>query len=70
MSQEPQPSTSAMEGKREFKYIHRKGGTILLHAGYQLTKKSTYKSGATVWECHIRKKTKCAGTIKIQVSFS
>lgn len=65
MSGNSQPGPS---GSSDLKQIHRKGGTILLHAGHQFTKKSTCKSGAEVWECHLRKKNKCPGTIKIKVS--
>ncbi|CAG9136491.1 unnamed protein product [Plutella xylostella] len=59
-----QPGISG--GSGDLKYINRKGGTILLHAGHQFTKKSLYKSGAVVWECHLRKKNKCTGTLKIK----
>lgn len=66
MSQEPQAGPSG--GDFEMRYVHRKGGTILLRAGYQFTKKETYKSGVAVWECYLRKKTKCHGKIQIKVS--
>ncbi|KAJ8718895.1 hypothetical protein PYW07_016451 [Mythimna separata] len=63
-SEESSPGPSGE--KYGLKYINRKGGTVLLYAGYQFTKKCTYKSGAIVWECHLRKKTKCTGTITIR----
>lgn len=58
-----QPGTSG--GRSVLEFIQRKGGTILLHAGHQFTKKTTNKNGETTWECHLRKKTKCTGTMKI-----
>ncbi|KAJ8724553.1 hypothetical protein PYW08_016027 [Mythimna loreyi] len=53
-------------GRNELKYITRKGGIVLLHDGYQFVRKITYKNGAIVWECYLRKKTKCTGTMTIK----
>lgn len=61
-------SGSSSSGKVHLTYINRKGGTILLHGGYEYIIKRKHKSGLIIWECTNRKKNKCKGLIKIKVS--
>lgn len=67
MSQEAHPGPSGSTGSC-LQYIQRKGGIVLLRAGYQFLRKRQNKSGAVVWECHLRRKNKCSGILTIKVS--
>jgi hypothetical protein len=42
---------SCSSGKEHLSYINRKGGKILLHAGYEYMLKIKHKSGLIIWEC-------------------
>lgn len=66
MSQEPQAGPSRST-ESCLQYIKRKGGIVLLRAGYQFLKKKEYKTGSVIWECHLRRRNKCTGTITIKV---
>lgn len=60
---------SLNQDKPEF--IKRKGGTILLYAGYQFYKQKMYTNGSEIWQCCQSKikcvAVKCRGSITVQV---
>ncbi|XP_053618109.1 uncharacterized protein LOC128679717 [Plodia interpunctella] len=58
------PSTSNNSGG-EFTIIQRNGGAVLLRAGYQYTKKITFKSGCITWRC-VNWRKKCPAYINIK----
>lgn len=60
-----QPSTSS-ENSNSLKYINRNGGTDLLRAGHQYTKKKQYKNGWSLWRC-VNWRKNCSGSVNIKV---
>lgn len=61
-------ATSSSGSGDELKFIKKLSATILVRAGHQYCLKKQYKSGAGIWECVLRKKEKCRGSVTINVS--
>lgn len=53
--------------RNEICFINRKGGSVLLHIGYQYYKNKTFKNGSSVWTCCKKRLLKCRGSITIHV---
>ncbi|KAL0852101.1 hypothetical protein ABMA28_000341 [Loxostege sticticalis] len=50
----------------ELTFISRKHGTVLLYEGFQYFRHKLYKNGNVIWQCSLKNKNKCTGSVTLQ----